>query len=175
MCQGDRHVRDQRCTTRTTTAPPGSFPPHVRRVSGRIREVTIGPLRTSAGLADVHFDGERLRLVVFRGVLDLLDRYRLTVLAAAATTALASWYADPPGRWVALGAAALAAAAAGLAPRRTGTVREWAEPDLRSMDPVHGAVRVHLVLHPTTGDLRLSGWFWRRRQLDHLQRVLGRD
>ncbi len=95
----------------------------------------------------------------------------LPLLAAAATTALASWYADPPVRGVVLAVAGLVAVVALAAPRRTGTVVAWSEPDLRLMDPVHGAVRVHLVLHPATGELRLSGWFWRRRQLDHLQKV----
>ncbi|MCW2815359.1 MAG: hypothetical protein JWN84_2814 [Nocardioides sp.] len=134
----------------------------------------LGPLRTSEGLADVEFDGDHLRLVVLDGVRDVVDRYRLPLLAAAVTTALASWYADPPVRWFVLAAAGLVAVVALVAPRRTGRVVVWAEPDLRLMDNVHGAVRVHLVLHPATGELRLSGWFWRRRQLDHLQRVLAR-
>ena len=43
------------------------------------------------------------------------------------------------------------------------------------MDPVHGALQAHLVLHTASGELRLTGWFWRRRQLDHLQRALGRE
>lgn len=142
---------------------------------GAREPVIIGPLRTTAGLADVRFDGDLLRLVVYRGPLDVLDRYRLVLLAVAATVAVAAWYVAAPGRWVVLGLAGLVAVLALAAPRRTGTAREWAESDLHEMDPVHGAWRAHLVLHTATGDLRLSGWFWRRRQLDHLQKVLGRD
>lgn len=137
--------------------------------------VSIGPFRTSVGLADVHFDGLRLRLVVYRGVRDVLDRYRYVTLAVLLTGALASFYVSTPTRWIVIGGAALAALLVVAAPRRTGTVREWPEPDLQLMDPVYGAVRAHLVLHPASGELRLSGWVWRRRQLDHLQRVLAQD
>lgn len=137
--------------------------------------VIIGPLRTTVGLADVRFDGTTLRLVVLRGPFDVVDRYRLVLLAVAATAAVATWYAAPPGRWVGLGLTVLVAAVGLAAPRRTGSVREWPETDLHEMDPVHGAWRAILVLRTESGELRLSGWFWRRRQLAHLQKVLGRD
>ena len=137
--------------------------------------VAVGPLRTSVGLADVHYDGLRLRLVVLRGLRDRLDRYRLVLLAAALTTALVTPYAAAPARWVVLGVALLLAVVGLATPRRTGSAREWAESDLHLMDPVHGAVQAHLVLHTATGELRLTGWFWRRGQLDRLQRVLGRE
>lgn len=134
--------------------------------------VNAGPLRTSYGLADVHFDGTVLRLVVYRGPVEVLDRYRWVVGAVGLVVAAAAVYAD----WWLLVLAALLLLVAAVVPRRTGTAIEVAESDIDTMDHVYGAVRVHLVLHPDPsvgGDVTLSGWFWRRRQLDHLQRRLG--
>lgn len=142
---------------------------------GAREPVLVGPLRTSVGLADLRFDGDVLRLTVYRGPLDLLDRYRLVLLAVAATVAVSSWYVAAPGRWAVLGLAGILAVVALVAPRRTGSVREWAEPDLLEMDNVHGAWRAHLELRTATEEVRLTGWFWRRRQLDHLQRRLAAD
>ncbi len=48
------------------------------------------------------------------------------------------------------------------------------EPEISLMDNVYGAARVHLVLYTERGEVRLSGWFWRRRQLERLQQALAR-
>jgi hypothetical protein len=179
------------------------------------RTLSIGPLRCSGlarGLADVYFDGERLRLVRFVSGVDLLDRYRLVLLGLAATLAFGSLYFDGTPSTALLVTAGLclavflivflveaAVALVGLVAlvrkgaraegrralraelkesfrvardRFSGTVLDVAEADINLMDNVYGAFRPRLVLHTASGRLTLSGWWWRRSQLERLQRRL---
>ncbi|CAN5225621.1 hypothetical protein BH09ACT12_BH09ACT12_34350 [soil metagenome] len=147
------------------------------------RTLSIGPFRCTGiarGLADVHFDGARLRLVCFSSGIDVLERYRLVLLALAATFALSCLYVDGSLGWIALGAAGLSLAAFLLVVvveaiakgRLVGTVVDIAENDIHLMDNVYGAFRPRLVLHTDDGRLTLAGWWWRRGQLERLQRRL---
>jgi hypothetical protein len=177
--------------------------------------VRVGPLRCSgltSGLADVHFDGDRLRLTRFSSGIDVLDRYRFVLLGLAVTFSLGGLYVDGVVRTALLVLAAAAFAAfllvfvveallalfglrqllrdgATRARRRrlrdqlrtsfavardrfAGTLVDVAETDIDLMDNVYGAFRPRLVLHTRQGRLTLSGWWWRRGQLERLQRRL---
>jgi len=156
--------------------------------------VRVGPVRCSgltSGLADVHFDGQRLLLLELGSVVGVLDRYRWVLLGLVITLAISALYVDGAARTtlLVLTGGSLAAlllvlgVEGGLAlgtrtsfatarERFAGTTVDLPETDIDLMDNVYGAFRPRLVLHTRQGRLTLSGWWWRRGQLERLQRRL---
>lgn len=64
------------------------------------RTLSVGPFRSKHGLVDATFDGADLTLTSYGSPLDLLDRYRLVVLAFAVVFGLATAYVDGVLAWI---------------------------------------------------------------------------
>ena len=143
---------------------------------------SIGPVRvTGTGgstLADVHFDGEHLVLVRYRGFRAVVDRYSEVIIAVAVTLLLGALsFADVRiPLLVAAAVVAVPAAVIGFVPGLAGTPERTQihEPDIVLMDPVTTGLRPRLHLYLRDSGITLSVWEWRRHQLRRLQRELAR-
>ncbi|GAA5151535.1 hypothetical protein GCM10023340_30510 [Nocardioides marinquilinus] len=134
----------------------------------------VGLLRTSHGPADVHLDDEVLRLVVHDGPLARLDRHRRVPVAVGAVLALTGVFLAGTAQVLVLLLAGLALAVGSVGVGRTPATRVVDVPrDAVRPGPVAGGLRPRLVLAGPDGDLRLTGWPWRRRALERLAAALG--